>query len=73
MPTFKKTKEKRGLFSDAQLQQALKSILEDGKSIRKSAEECGVRKSTLADYVQRAKMSDSKSVSKLSMTTKQVA
>ena len=73
MPTFKKTKEKRGLFSDVQLQLALKSTLEDGNSIRKAANECGVPRSTLADYVKRAKMSGSKTVSKLSMTTKQVA
>ena len=72
MPTFKKSKEKRSLFSDAQLQQALKSIIEDGNSLRKAAKEYIIPKSTLADYVKRSKKNDSISISKLSMTTKQV-
>ena len=66
-------KEKRGVFSDVQLQQASKSVLEDGKSIRKSPKEYGVPKSTRVDYVQRAKKNSSKFISKLSMTTKQAA
>ena len=73
MPTFKKSKGKKGLFTEAQLQLALKSTLEDKASIRAAAIEFGVPKSTLSDYVKRLKMSGSKSVSKLSMTTKQVA
>ena len=56
MLTFKKLKEKYGLFTDYQLQLALKSTLEDGISIRKAAKEFHVHKSTLADYIRRAKM-----------------
>ena len=50
MLTFKKLKKKSGLFTDDQLQLALKSTLEDGISIRKAAKEFHVPKSTLADY-----------------------
>ena len=69
---FKKSKEKRSLFSDAQLQQVLKSIIEDENSLRKAAKEYIIPKSTLPDYVKRAKKNDSISISKLSMTMKQV-
>ena len=72
MLTFKKLKKKSGLFTDDQLQLALKSTLEDGISIRKAAKEFHVSKSTLADYIRRAKMSGKKSVPKMSMTTMQV-
>ena len=51
MLTFKKLKKKYGLFTDDQLQLALKSTLEDGISIRKAAKEFHVSKSTLADYI----------------------
>ena len=37
MPTFKKSKRKKGLFTEAQLQLALKSTLEDKASIRAAA------------------------------------
>ena len=50
MLTFKKLKKKSGLFTDDQLQLALKSTLEDGISIRKATKEFHVPKSTLADY-----------------------
>ena len=73
MPTFKKSKEKTSLFTEAQLQLALKSTLEDKASIRAAAIEFGVPRSTPLDYVKRLKMTGSKSMSKLSMTTKQVA
>ena len=72
MFTFKNLKEKYGLFTDDQLQLALKSTLEDGISIRKAAKEFHVPKSTLADYIWRAKMSGKKSLPKMSMTTMQV-
>ena len=72
MLKFKKLKKKYGLFTDDQLQLALKSTLEDGISIRKAAKEFHVPKSTLADYIRRAKMSGKKSVQKMSMTTMQV-
>ena len=72
MLTFKKLKKKYGLFTDDQLQLALKNTLEDGISIRKAAEEFHVPKSTPADYIRRAKMSGKKSVPKMSMTTMQV-
>ena len=72
MLTFKKLKKKSGLFTDDQLQLALKSTLEDGRSIRKAAKEFHVPKSTLADYIRRAKMSGKKSVPNVSMTTMQV-
>ena len=39
MLTFKKLKKKSSLFTDNQLQLALKSTLEDGISIRKAAKE----------------------------------
>jgi len=72
MPTFKKSKGVKGLFSDAQLQMALKSVLEKSMSIRKAAKEFDVPRSTLADYVKRSKQGGTESISKLSMTTKQV-
>ena len=72
MLTFKKIKEKYGLYTNDQLQLALKSTLEDGISIRKAAKEFYVPKRTLADYIRRAKMSGKKSVPKMSMTTMQV-
>ena len=72
MLTFKKLKEKYGLFTGDQLQLALKSTLEDGISIRKAAKEFHVPKSILADYIRRAKMGGKKSVPKMSMTTMQV-
>ena len=72
MLTFKKLKKKSGLFTDDQLQLALKSTLEDGISIRKAAKEFHVPKSNLADYIRRAKMNGKKSVPKMSMTTMQV-
>ena len=72
MLTFKKVKEKYGLFSDDQFQLALKSTLEDGISIKKAFKEFHVPKSTLADYIRRAKMSGKKAVPKMSMTRMQV-
>ena len=72
MLTFKKLKKKSSLFTDNQLQLALKSTLEDGISIRKAAKEFHVPKSTLADYIGRAKMSGKKFVPKMSVTTMQV-
>ena len=72
MLTFKKLEKKYGLFTDDQLQLALKSILEAGISIIKAAKKFHVPKSTLADYIRRAKMSGKKSVPKMSMTTMQV-
>ena len=72
MLTFKKLKKKYGLFTDDQLQLALKSTLEDGISIKKAAKEFHVPKSTLTYYVRRAKMSGKKSVPKMSMTTMQI-
>ena len=71
MLTFKKLKEKYGLFTNDQLQLALKSTLEDGISIRKAAKEFHVPKSTLADYIGQAKISGKKSVPKISMKTMQ--
>ena len=72
MLSFKKLKKKYGLFTDDQLQLALKRTLEDGISIRKAAKEFHVPKSTLADYIRRANMSRKKSVPKMSVTTMQV-
>ena len=72
MPTFKTSKEKKGLFTDAQLQLALKRTLEDKASIRAAAKEFGIPKSTLSDHVKHQKMSGSSSMSKLSMATMQV-
>ena len=72
MLTFKKLKKKYGLFTDDQLQFALKSTFEDGISIRKAAKEFHVPKSSLADYIRQAKMSGKKFVAKMSMTTMQV-
>ena len=69
MLRFKKLKKKSGLFTDDQLQLALKSTLEDGISIRKAAKEFHVLKSTPADYIRQAKISGKKSVPKMSMTT----
>ena len=69
---FKKLKKKYSLFTDDQLQLALKRTLEDGISIRKAAKEFHILKPTLADYIRRAKMSGKKSVPKMSMTTMQV-
>ena len=65
MLTFKKLKKKYGLFSDDHLQLSLKSTLQDGIGIRKVAKEFHVPKSTLADYIRRAKMSEKKSVPKV--------
>ena len=48
-------------------------MLKDKASIKAAAIEFGIPKSILSDYVKRLKMSGSKSVSKLSMTTKQLA
>ena len=45
MPTFKKNKGEKGLFSENQLQSALTSA-RDGMSIRKAAEKFGVPRST---------------------------
>ena len=72
MLTFKKLKKKYGLFTDDQLQLALKNTLEDGISIRKAPKEFHIPMSTLADYIRRANMSGKKSVPKMSMTTMQV-
>ena len=72
MLTFKKLKKKYGLFNVYQLQLSLKNTLEDGISIRKAAKEFHVPKSTLADYIRRAKMSGKKSVPKMFMTVMQV-
>ena len=72
MLTFKKLKEKYGLFTDDQLQLALKSTLEDGISIKKAAKEFHVPMSTLPDYIRQAKTNGKKSVPKISMATMQV-
>ena len=39
MPTFKKSKNKKGLFTKEELSLALKAVLENNSSIRKAAKE----------------------------------
>ena len=56
MPTFKKSKGKKGLFTKAQLQLALKSTLEDKASIRAAAIEFGQKISPCLTIGERKKL-----------------
>ena len=42
MPTFKKSKQKHGLYSEEKLKMAVADVIENGFSLRKAASICNV-------------------------------
>ena len=72
MPTFKKSKNKKGLFTKEELSLALKAVLENNSSIRKAAKENNMDRTTLSRYVREAKKNGETNMPKLSMTTMKV-
>ena len=72
MPTFKKSKQKRGLFNDSLLNQAVLVVIDQKMSVREAGNSCGIDGTTVGRYVKKAKTSDA-SVIKHSMVIKQVS
>ena len=70
MPTFKKRKTSKGLFSEDDLKNAVADVKSKSVSIRKAALKHNVDRSTLQRYVK--KFGDQE-VHKHSMVTKQVS
>lgn len=72
MPTFKKSKNMRRLFTDEQLKLAVKDVTEKRLTLRRAVEVYGVPKTTLSRYVRRARQHGTEDIFKQSMVTKQV-
>ena len=69
MPTFKKSKEERGLYNDDMLNEAVNLVVNGNMSVRQAAKTCGINRTTLGRYVKEASKSDSGLVSKHSICT----
>ena len=72
MPTFKKRKTSRGLFSEASLNNAVKDVLQFKLSIRKACNKYGLDKSMLCRYVKLAEQTGDSNISKKSHKTTKV-
>ena len=72
MPTFKCNKSKKGLFSENDLNQALKDIVENAMSLREASRVYNIPIATLHRYKKNMKPG-STNVKKLSMVTTQVS
>ena len=72
MPTFKQSLDKNGKYSDDQLQEAVKNIIENGMTLRQAAREFEILRTTVRTYVNLAKQAGSSTVSRKSMVTTQV-
>lgn len=70
MPTFKKRKTNRGLFSESLLNDALCAMKKDNLSLRSAAEQHDIPKSTLHRYSK--SQVENEKVAKLSVVTTQV-
>ena len=68
MPTFKCNKSKKGLFSENDLNQALKDIVENAMSLREASRVYNISIATLHRYKKNMKPG-STNVKKLSMVT----
>lgn len=71
MPTFKKRKTNRGLFSESLLNDALCAMKKDNLSLRSAAEQYDIPKSTLHRY-SKSQVENEEKVAKLSVVTTQV-
>jgi len=71
MPTFKKSKQKHGLYSEEKLKMAVADVIEKRFSLRKAASIYDIPRTTVRTYVNRAKESNSQT-KKCSMVTQQV-
>lgn len=72
MPTFKLNKNKTGLFSSENLNEAVREVLECNVSIRKAAAKHDVPRTTLTRYVKQATSKGKTTVTKYTKITKQV-
>ena len=68
MPTFKRNKSKKGMFSENDLNQALKDIVENAMSLREASRVYNIPIATLHRYKKNMKPG-STNVKKLSMVT----
>ena len=73
MPTFKKTKNKNGLFDNQTLNAAVNLVIQHDVSVAEAAREHKINRITLGRYVKQARETGSSSVVKRSMVTKQVS
>ena len=73
MPTFKKSKNKNGLFDNQTLNTAMNLVLQYNISINQAAKECNINRITLGRYIKEARQMGCSSVVKRSMVTKQVS
>ena len=64
MPTFKKSLHKNGKYSESQLQQAVKNVVEKGMSLRQAAREFEIPRTTLRTYVNLSKQAGDSIVKK---------
>ena len=62
MPTFKQSLNKDGKYSDNQLQEAVKNIIENGMTLRHAAREFEIPRTTIRTYVNLAKQVGSSAV-----------
>ena len=72
MPTFKQSLDKNGKYSDNQLQEVVKNVIENGMTLRQAAHEFEILQTTVRTYVNFAKQAESFIVSRKSMLTTQV-
>lgn len=72
MPTFKVNQGKRQLFSQEDLNNALKAVIEDKIPVRRAAEDNGIDRTTLGRYCLKARKEGRAELSKASMVTTQV-
>ena len=75
MPTFKKKKNLRGLFTSQDIKNAVDDVLDNGLGLREAARKYNLCHTTISRYIKRIKndIIGRSSVSKLSMVTKQVS
>ena len=71
MPTFKKSKLLKGLFSDQDIACAVEDVLTNGLKVREAARKYNLCHTTLSCYLARVRKGeiDQKSVKKLSMSS----
>jgi len=75
MPTFKKSKSLKGLFSDQDIACAVEDVLKNGLKVREAARKFNLCHSTLSRYLKRIRNGeiDREKVKKLSMASVQVS
>lgn len=75
MPTFKKSKSLKGLFTDQQIASAVNDVMKNGLKVREAARKYNLCHTTISRYIKRIRKSeiDANQIRKISMVTMQVS